>query len=112
MEWMETFINEMLAFKDSGIYDFVTESFAYFIESMTLLLFDYYYEVIKFSWDVSLNIMEDLGFSAMLSNMFSHFDSAILDLLLFFRVPEVVSVIVNAYITRYVMSWIPYSGIG
>lgn len=89
------------------LYDFVVDTFSYFVQVMVLVSIETSINTIQFAWDVAQDIMEDVGVSAMISQMYSGFSGVALDLLLWFRIPEIVNTLTSAYVTRYVLSWIP-----
>lgn len=93
----------------SGIYQFFTEFTAYLISFLTVAYLKLSVEALSFSWNVASQILNDLQFSAFLAGLYSGFDSQTKDLLLWLRVPDFASTVTTAYVTRYVMKFIPFA---
>ena len=107
---MNDFFDYIAGWLDSDLYEFAVEWTAVFVKEATLATIGWTILAVQFAWDVAQQIMDDIGFSAFIANMYSGFDSQLMNVLLWFRIPEVVSVTINAYVTKYVMRWIP--GVG
>lgn len=108
---MLEFLNAVLSFIDHDLYEMLVQFLSLMIQSFVAMLYEWFYQIIHLAWDVARDILSDLGISQLIGSMFSHFDSQVLDLMLYFRVPEMINTVITAYVTRYVMSWIPFSGI-
>lgn len=102
------FFNTIIDFITDGIYDFFVDLVSYLIQKSTLATLKVMYVTLNFSWDIAQNIIADLQLSSFIGEMFSHFDIKIVDLLLWLRVPEFINTIGTAYMTRFVMRFIPF----
>jgi hypothetical protein len=107
---MTEFYDYIAGWLDSDLYQLAVEWMALFVKEMTLATIEWTTLAVIFAWDVAQQIMEDIGFSEFIAGMYAGFDSQLMNVLLWFRIPEVVSITVNAYVTKYVMRWIP--GVG
>lgn len=88
---------------------FLKEFVAYLISMLTIAWLKLSAIALEFSWDVASQILEDLQFSVFLAGIYSGFDSEIKDLLLWLRVPDFVSVVTTAHVTRFTMRFIPFA---
>lgn len=104
---MESFveaINYGLTWLSTGIYDFADE----FLKQATAY---YVIAVIKakiaalgFAWDVAKIVLQNIGLSQYISNAWTSFSPQMLGYLSFFKVPEALNIVVQAYVTRIVLS--------
>jgi len=58
---------------------------------------------LEFSWDVAKDVLETLNITAQLNDAWGNIDSGTMGYLTFFRLPECLSIILNAGATRVVM---------
>lgn len=103
------FFNSMLEFINNGIYEFFVDLVSYLLQKVTLFTLQASYVSMSFAWDVAQDILADLNLSAFIQSMYSHFDSQITSLLLWLRVPEAINTLTTAYMTRFVMRFMPFS---
>lgn len=104
---MIDFFNQVLDFIHSGFYKLLTEFVAYLISKISIFVLTATLKMMVFSWDVAKQIMVDLKISTMLAGLYSHFNSQILDILLWLKIPDFINNVITAYITRYVMRFMP-----
>lgn len=109
-DWMLFPINEFLKFFKEDIYGFAHEAFAHFVEMSTLGMIEFTIWSVQFSWGVAKVIIIDLGLSNYLDQAWSMMGSDTISILAFFGIPEVVSILLTALITSYVLKFIPFSG--
>lgn len=100
-------LNEILKFLDVDIYQFFVELVAYLIEKVTIFYLKWSLSAMSFAWDVAQQILIDLNISQMLSSIWNNFNSEILDLLLWLKIPDFINTVLTAYVTRFVMHFIP-----
>jgi len=55
--------------------------------------------------------MQDLNITGFLNSMYAHLDNQILGFMLYFRIPEALNTILNAYLTRYIFRFLGGQGI-
>ena len=104
---MIDFFNQVLDFIHSGYYKLLTEFVAYLISKISIFVLTSTLKMMVFSWDVAKQIMVDLKISDMLAGIYSHFNSDILNILLWLKIPDFINNVITAYITRFVMRFIP-----
>lgn len=102
-------LQAILDWLTSGIYDVLTDFAAYLISLLTVIYLKLSVTALEFSWDIASQILNDLQFSAFLASIYSGFDSQIKDLLLWLRIPDFASTVTTAYVTRFVMKFIPFA---
>jgi hypothetical protein len=103
---MTEFFNYIIDFISTGIYDIVVNIVTWLISGLTYMYFKSQLLALEFSWDVGQKLLEDLNISQYMQDAFSHFDSQSQQILLYFRVPESLNVLMGAYSTRYVMRFL------
>ncbi len=99
------FFQQVLDFIDNQIYGFVTEVFAQFVIWSTVQMIEFKILMIGFAWDVARDIIQQLNLSSYISQAFGALDDDLFGFICFFRVPEFVNIVMSAYVTRYVMSF-------
>ncbi len=105
---MIDFFNQILDFINTGIYKLLTEFVAYLISKISIFVLTSTLKMMVFSWDVAKQIMVDLQISSILASIYSHFNSKILELLFWLKVPDFINNVLTAYITRFVMRFVPF----
>ena len=103
---MVDFFNAIIDFLSTGIYDFLVAVVSWLISGLTYLYLKSQLIALTFAWDVGQQLLIDLNISQYMQDAFSHFDSQTHQILLFFRVPESLNVLMGAYSTRYVMRFL------
>lgn len=96
----------LMEFIGTGIYDFVVEVFAYAVEWLAITKIQFLIFITQFSWDIASNIIANLGLSAAINSSWSTLDSDLLGYLTFFRIPEAINILIQAYIAKFVMRMI------
>jgi len=100
------FFNEILEFKDSGLYQFVTDAFAEFVVWSTVASIKAKLFMLSFAWDVAQQILVNLNISSMLQQAWGSLDSKMLQILTACRVPDAINIILSARVTRYVLEFL------
>lgn len=98
-------------FFTDGIYQFFVDLFAYIIVWWHKLKLQGLIFMVQFSWDIAAQIMQDLNITGFLNNMYNHLDNQVLNVMLYFRIPEALNTIINAYLTRYIFRFLGGQGI-
>jgi hypothetical protein len=93
-------------FRSSGIYQFFTHWFAEFLKWWVVGWYKAKLQAITFSWDVAHEILSSLNLSTVVESAFSQLDSKVVSIISFFRIPEAINMILSAYVTRQVMTFI------
>lgn len=100
--------NEIEQIRATGIYQFFTKWFAEFIKWSVVGWYKFKLQALTFAWDVAQEILTSLNISSALSSAFSHLDSRVLAIISFLRIPEAVNIIMSAYTTRLVLSFMGF----
>lgn len=58
---------------------------------------------VGYSWQVAQEVLNQLNISGTINQYWGSIDSQVMGVATFFRVPEALNIIANAYLTRYVM---------
>lgn len=98
-------------FFTDGIYQFFVDLFAYIIVWWHKLKLQSLIFMVQFSWDIAAQIMQDLNITGFLNSMYNHLDNQILNVMLYFRIPEALNTLINAYLTRYIFRFLGGQGI-
>ncbi|MFA7239873.1 MAG: DUF2523 family protein [Sulfuricellaceae bacterium] len=102
------FFIAIFEFLNSGIVDFFISLGQYIMDSLECLFLKIVLLILNFSWAIIRVLLVDLNISGRLSIAFSSFNSDIFRMLLFFRIPEALSMILGAFVTRFVLRMIPF----
>lgn len=106
---MQELFNWISDFFTSGIYKLITDSYASLIEWWLLSKLKWALWLLGFAWNIAQSLLANLGISSALSAAWGSLDSAVLQSLMFFRVPDVVNIMLSAFSTRFVLRFIPLS---
>lgn len=98
-------------FFKNGIYQFFVDLFAYIVVWWHKLKLQGLIFMVQFSWDIAAQLMQDLNITGFLNSMYTHLDNQILNVMLYFRIPEALNTIINAYLTRYIFRFLGGQGI-
>lgn len=90
-------------FTGTGIYQFCTELAAYLVEWYVIGVINAKIFLAQFAWDVASNIMANLGLSSLIQQTWSNLDSRFLSYATFFRIPEAVNIILQAFVTKFTL---------
>ena len=104
MDAFYTYINDWL---NSGIYDFWTEATAYMVESAVLGYLKMINFIVPFAWGVAKQIIADLNLSALIDSAYSLLPSMSRSIMNILRVPECVNFALSAYVTKFVLRFLP-----
>lgn len=104
---MQEFFTWITTFFTSDIYQLITSAFAHLVEWLTLLKLHIMLWTIQFSWDVAVKAMANIGVTQAIQSAWSGLDSDIAQALMYFRVPDAINLIANAFGTRFVLKFIP-----
>ncbi len=66
---------------------------------------------IEHAWAVADVVLENLNISSYINTAWQNVDSTLLQLATFFRIPEALNIILNAYATRLVMRFLGMGGL-
>lgn len=90
-----------------GLYDFAVWVFRGYVEFATLGALKFKLFVLTFAWDVAKAILVDLEVSTRLQALYDLLPPSVAVNITAMRIPEGVGLILTAYVTRYVLRFIP-----
>ncbi|HEX8376762.1 MAG TPA: DUF2523 family protein [Pedobacter sp.] len=108
---MESFfeaIKYILDWFSSGIYLFFEEWFKEAVAWFVVATVKAKIWAVGFSWDVAKIVLQNLGLSQYISSAWAGLDSQVLGYVTFFRIPDALNIIFQAYVTRLtlvIMGW-------
>lgn len=91
-----------------GIYHLLTQFTAWFIRWYMVGMWTAKLALLTFSWDVAQELISSLNLSVMLQTAWSSLESRTLSMLVFFRVPEAVNIILSAAVTKFVFRFLGF----
>lgn len=106
---MQELFNWITGFFSTGLYDLITQAFASMIEWLTLAKLQWMLWAIGFCWDIAKALIADLGITEALRQAWGNLDSSTANVLMFFRIPDAVNLILGGFGTKFVMRFL---GIG
>ncbi len=92
-------------FRTTGIYEFCVKWFAEFIKWSVIVWYKFKLQSITFAWDVAKEILTSLDLSSAINESFSALDFKVVQIITFLRIPEAINIILSAYTTRLVLSF-------
>lgn len=98
----------LIEFFNTGIYDFFKQSMEEFVAWIVIGKIQFQIWAIEFMWGVAKVILVNVGISQMLEAAWGGLDSVLLGYLNFFRLPDALNIIFQAYVTKVslrVMGW-------
>jgi hypothetical protein len=110
LDWLMEPINAILQWLYEGIYQFFVETFAYFVEVATLGMIKFAITTTNFAWDVAKEIIIDIGVTDALNSAWSTLPGDTASTLSFFAIPDVINILLAALVTRWVLTFIPFTG--
>lgn len=101
------FFVAIFEFLTTGIVEFFISLGAYIMDSLTCLFLKIALIMLNFLWAIVKVLLVDLNLSSKLAAAFAGFDSDIVRMIIFFRIPESLNLILSAFIIRFVLRFIP-----
>jgi hypothetical protein len=95
----------ILDFFTTGIYDFVVDVYAWVIIKITLFRYKAMMWSLNFSWDIAKGILIQLNITTQLDSALERLSSDTLSHLNFFNIITGFNLLINAFVTRFVMSF-------
>ena len=89
---------------NNDVYGFFDNLFVQLASWYVIWQIDAQIAFLKFSWEVSQEILETLNITSTLESAWSGVDSATMGYMTFFRIPDCLNILVNAGATRLVMT--------
>lgn len=110
LDWLMEPIKRLIEWLYSGIYDFIVETFALFVEYATIIMLKFTLWATSFAWDVSSTILENIGASDALASAWNLLPSDTVSTLYFFNVPQGIYFLITTAVSKYVLRFIPFMG--
>lgn len=104
------FFIAIFEFLNNGIVEFFISLGDYILDGLAVLFVNVCLLTLNFMWAIFRVLLVDLDISNRLSTSFSSFDSDTLNMVLFFKIPEALGMILSAFVTRFIMRLIPFVG--
>lgn len=104
---MQALFDWITQFFSTGIYDFATAALASLIEWLLLLKLQWMLWLLQFAWGIAQTLITNLGISEALRTAWNNLDSEVLSMLMFFRVPDAINLILGGFGTRFVLRFLP-----
>lgn len=95
-------------FLNSGIVEFFISLGDYILGLLTCLFLQIALLMINFLWSIMKVLLTDLNISGELATSFGGFDDDMFNMIIFFKIPEALNLILGAFITRFVLRLIPF----
>ena len=103
MQSIIQFFDFIYQFVTTGLYDFFTALFAQFIIYSSIALIKFKIYSITFAYDVAAQVMVQLDISSHINALWGSLNSNTLKVLTYFRIPEALNIVTQAYVTRFVL---------
>ena len=98
-------------FLSNGLYDFLVWAYAGLVEYLTIAYIKSEIWAIRFGWDVAKQIIVDLHFQDLVNSAFASLPPDVLYLLSVLRFSEVVGFLSSAFVTKFVLKFVPRIGV-
>lgn len=102
------FFIAIFQFLTTGIVEFFISLGAYIMDSLTCLFLKVALLMLNFLWAIIKTLLIDLNLSGRLATAFGGFEPGIISMILFFRIPEALNLILSAFVLRFVLRLIPF----
>ena len=102
------FFVAIFQFLTTGIVEFFISLGNYILDSLTCLFLKIALLMLNFLWAIIKMLLIDLNLSSKLASAFGDLNSDVLKMVIFFRIPEAINMILAAFITRFVLRLIPF----
>lgn len=100
------FVTDIWTFLETDVPDFITRFFAWFIEWIILAKLTVEYETIKFSWAVSKQVIENFQIGSKIAAASSALPRDVQAALVDMRAFDALNVVIQAYVSRFVMRFL------
>lgn len=90
-----------------GLYDSIVWAYTQWIEFYTVASLKFQLHALELAWDIARTILYNLQISQKLQSFFSLLPSDVAVNVGALRIPEGIGLILTAYVTRYVLRFIP-----
>jgi len=104
------FFTEIMDFLKEGIYDLVKDTLVLWTKySIKAFLIGMLYAM-DIAYTVAQEFMQELGIVDAIADAFSSLDSATYQMAQFFKIPEMIEIVISAYGTKFALNFVPIYG--
>lgn len=104
---VKNFFKSVWDYLGDGVYDLLVWAFKGFVEYATLGYLKFLNFVVPFAWDVAAGILQDLGYVNLIVSAWGALPPDVLGLATVLRLPEGVTILLTAMVSKYVLRFIP-----
>jgi hypothetical protein len=101
---MDEAIQAVVTFFNSGLWEWLENALVSITSYYVLWQLKAQILFVGFSWEVAKNILNILSVSDLLTDSWSSLDNDVLNMITYFKIPESINVLLNAVVTRFVLS--------
>lgn len=103
------FFIDVYDFIANGIYDFMIWVFAGLVQTLTLFSIKFQIMAARIGWDTAVSIINSSGIVGYLESAWLSIPVQISSLLSLLQVPQFISIVFTAFVTKYVMRFMPFA---
>ncbi len=103
------FFNDIYNFLVNGIYDFMVWVFAGLVQTLTLFSIKFQIMAARFGWDTAVSIINNSHIAAYIETAWTSIPPQISSLLSLLQIPQFISIVFTAFVTKYVMRFMPFA---
>ncbi|MGY3931881.1 phage protein [Aeromonas encheleia] len=100
MEWLGDLFNGLF----NDIYNLTVQVTAWITVKMAIQWVEFKLFMLMFSWDVAREILINLQFSDLISTSFNNLPESVRDILLYLHFDKGLSVMTQAFVTRFMLN--------
>jgi hypothetical protein len=100
MEWLGDLFNGLF----NDIYNLAVQVTAWIAVKMAIQWVEFKLFMLMFSWDVAREILINLQFSDLISTSFNNLPESVRDILLYLHFDKGLSVMTQAFVTRFMLN--------
>lgn len=104
---MDSFIDAIQYFLDwtsTGIYEFTEQAFKEATAWYVVGVVKAKIYLMGFAWDVAKIVLQNIGLSQFIASTWGSLDNQLVGYLTFFKVPDALNIVIQAYVTRFVLN--------
>lgn len=104
---MDSFIDAIQYFLNwfsTGIYEFAEQAFKEATAWYVVAVVKAKIYMVGFAWDVAKIVLENIGLSQFVNSAWGALSPKLIGYLTFFKVPDALNIVIQAYATRFVLN--------
>lgn len=95
-------------FFTTDLYTLLTSFMAWFVQWSVVILWKAKLALLAFSWSIANQIITNLNISSYLNTAWGSLNSQVLQMLVFFRIPDAVNMILSVATTKFVFKFLGF----